>query len=146
MITNIFNTKRGCGVFRERNCDLKCFTWLVIDMKVALLEAELKVWLSFSLSAISSSEPSSQLLASISEAFLSSSISGIVFVTVRCSRQVTSTIESKTPSCFLPISKLKVYLEMTPSQYNIFFIFHKLQRTRSFFISVCAPKASNFLC
>ncbi len=40
-------------MFRERNFNLNILTWFVIEMKVALLEAELKVSLSFYLFAAS---------------------------------------------------------------------------------------------
>lgn len=47
----VFSSNRIRGVLRDLSLSLKSLTWLVIEMKVALLEAELKVSLSFYLLA-----------------------------------------------------------------------------------------------
>lgn len=69
----ILRSHKGNGVFSDLNFILNIFTWLVMEIKVALLEAELKVSLSFYLLASSSpSEFSSKLSLSSSETLRSS--------------------------------------------------------------------------
>ena len=42
-ITKMFRTNKGRGLLRDLNSFLNILTWLVMEMKVALLEAELNV-------------------------------------------------------------------------------------------------------
>jgi hypothetical protein len=59
-MTAMLRMRRGRGLLRERSLCLKNLTWLVREMKVALLEAELKVWQSLFSSSFSSCSSSSE--------------------------------------------------------------------------------------